>query len=129
MNHFEKRINALRLQFLAERKQIQKDSNRTIGHLNTAIGQVSTPEARDALRAEKARVYEATRESMRYNRLCYRQQLEAIEDERRLHAERHPSRRQLRRIFAALAQSASDEGKSSLDFALPDGRRATIAFS
>lgn len=75
MNKFDKQANALRIQFRDERIRIQKDANRAIGHINQAIGQVSSPEARQALRAEKARIYEATRQSMMYNRRCYTQQL------------------------------------------------------
>ena len=69
MNEFEKQMNALRIQFREERVSITKDADRQIGHLNTAIGMVNSSEAREALRAEKQRVYEAMRQSHRYNRL------------------------------------------------------------
>ena len=100
MNKFEKRMNALRRQFAAELDQITRDTYRHIGHLNTAISQISFPEVREALRAEKERVYEAMRTSHRYNRLCYLQQLEAVEDEYRLHLAKHPSKSQQRRLAA-----------------------------
>lgn len=90
-------MNELRLQYKAERIAIQKDSNRTIGHLNTAIGQSKFPEVRDVLRAEKQRVYEATRQSMRWNRLCYLKQLELLQYEYALYLEAHPSKRSMRR--------------------------------
>ena len=129
MNEFEKRMNALRLQFRDERVQITKDCNRTIGRLNSAIGMVNTPEAREALRAEKARVYEASRQSMKYSRLCYLQQLEALEDEYRIHLDKSPSKRQLRRMIAILGNVADENGGKSLSIAFGEGRRATITFS
>lgn len=101
MNQFDQRINALRIEFRNERISIQKDSNRTIGHINTAIGQTQFPEVREMLRAEKARIYEATRRSMHYNRVCYLQQLELLEEDRRLFLAMHPSKRQLRRMAEA----------------------------
>ena len=128
MNEFEKRINALRIQFRAERICIQKDANRTIGHLNTAIGKVNSPEAREALRAEKARVYEATRQSMKYNRLCYRQQLDAIEDQYFRHREQNPTKKQIRRMVAAICAAAEAQGEKSLSIAFGDNRHATITF-
>lgn len=128
MNEFEKRINALRLQFAAERKQITQDANRTIGRLNTAIGQVNTSEAREALRSEKACVYEAMRTSHKYNRLCYLQQLEAVEDEYSLHLERNPSKRQVLRMMAAVCRFVESAGAQSYTVALDDNRQATITF-
>ena len=128
MNEFEKRINALRIQFRAERISIQKDANRTIGHLNTAIGKVNSPEAREALRAEKARVYEATRQSMKYNRLCYRQQLDAIEDQYFRHREQNPTKKQIRRMVTAICAAAEAQGEKSLSIAFGDNRHATITF-
>lgn len=128
MNEFEKRINALRIQFRAERISIQKDANRTIGHLNTAIGKVNSPEARETLRAEKARVYEATRQSMKYSRLCYRQQLQALEDEYQLHRERNPSKSQIRRMVVAVCAAAEARGEKSVSISFGDNRHATISF-
>lgn len=128
MNEFEKQFNALRIQFRNERVSIQKDSNRTIGHLNTAIGQVKTPEAREALRTEKMRVYEATRQSMKYNRLCYRQQLDLIEDQYSQHLERHPSKRHIRSLLATLCMSAEAAGNNSLSIHFGKDRIAKISF-
>lgn len=110
MNTFEKQINALRLQFKAERVQIQKDSARIIGHLNTAIGQVPFPEVRNALRAEKIRVHKATHEAMKVNRLCYLQQLEELEDQYTRHLQANPSNRQIRRLMTRLCRSAEAGG-------------------
>ena len=129
MNEFEKRINALRIQFSRERTQITKDAYRQIGHLNNAISQTSFPEVRDALRAEKARVYESMRTSHRYNRLCYIQQLEAIEDEARLHREKNPSGRQLRRMMASLRKSAEAKGKTTITLSIGEDQTCTISFS
>ena len=129
MNEFEKRMNALRRQFSAERNQITKDAYRQIGHINNAISATSFPEVRDALRAEKARVYEAMRTSHRYNRLCYMQQLEAIEDEYRLHLDNNPSKKQVRRMMDRLGRLAEASGKNSLSIAFGNGRRADISFS
>lgn len=129
MNGFEKRINALRLQFRDERISITKDAYRHIGHINNAISQTSFPEVREALRAEKERIYEAMRTSHRYNRLCYIQQLEAIEDEARLHREKNPSGRQLRHMVARLGQVAEAKGEKSLTITFGDNRQATISFS
>lgn len=129
MNEFEKRINALRIQFREERVQITKDCKRKIGHLNTAIGKVNSPEARDALRAEKARTYEASKTAIRYNRLCYLQQLEAIEDEGRMHFKKNPSNRQIRHALRSLMQSAQEKGQSSVSFALDENQSCTITFN
>lgn len=128
MNEFEKRMNALRRQFSAERNQISKDAYRTIGHINNAISATSFPEVRDALRAEKQRVYEAMRTSHRYNRICYMQQLEALEDEYRNPLDKSPSRRQLRRMVAVLSQTAEAKGEKSITIAFGDNHRATISF-
>lgn len=128
MNDFEKRMSALRRQFAAERDQITKDCERTIGRLNTAIGMVNSPEARDVLRAEKHRLYEAMRTSHRYNRLCYMQQLEALEDEYRLHLEQTPSKNQLRRLMWRLSRMAEEQGETSLHIAFGDNKKATITF-
>lgn len=122
-------MNALRLQFKAEQRRISKDANRTIGRLNTAIGQVSTPEAREALRAEKARIYEATRTSHKYNRICYRQQLEMLEDEYNIHLSENPSKNKLRRLMALLCQTAEARGQKSITLHLGDGRLCTVSFS
>lgn len=129
MNKFEERINALRLQYAAEREQITRDANRRIGHINTAISRAEFPEVRDALRAEKERIYEAMRASHRYNRVCYLQALEAIEDERRLHFEQTPSNRRLRRLMASLSRAAEAGGQSSVTIRFGDNRSATVTFS
>ena len=129
MNEFEKRMSALRRLFSAERNQITKDAYRQIGHINNAISATSFPEVREALRAEKQRVYEAMRTSHRYNRICYMQQLEAIEDEYNLHREKNPSKKQVRRMMAFLSQTAEAKGEKSITFALGDNHRATIFFA
>lgn len=129
MNEFEKRMNALRIQYKNERKQIQKDAYRTIGHLNNAIGQVSTQEAREALRAEKQRVYEAMRNSHKYNKLCYRQQLETLEEEYSSHLETNPSGRQIRRMLRILCRAADAKGEKSLTFSIGMDSQATINFN
>lgn len=121
-------MNALRLQFSAERNQITKDAYRTIGHINNAISATSFPEVRDALRAEKARVYEAMRTSHRYNRLCYMQQLELLEDEYNTHLEKNPSKKQVRRMMAAVCKFVESAGANSYTIAFGDNRKATINF-
>ena len=128
MNEFEKRMNALRRQFSAERNQISKDAYRTIGHINTAVGATPFPEVRDALRAEKQHVYERMRTSHRYNRLCYMQQLEAIEDEYNIHREKNPSKIQVRRMMAAVCKFVESAGANSYTVALDETRKATITF-
>lgn len=128
MNDFEKRINALRLQFRDERVQITKDCNRTIGRLNSAIGTVDASEAREALRAEKIRVYEAARLSMEYSRLCYVQQLEQLEGEYRIHLDKFPSKKRLRRMMEILRQSAETRGEKDITLFLGDGHMCTISF-
>jgi len=129
MNEFESRINALRLQFKAERMRIQKDCNLSIGHLNTAIGMVNTPEAREALRAEKQRVYEATRQSMKSNRLCYRQQLDALITEYEAHSSENPSRHEARRALALLCRYAELQGGQSLSLNFGNNRHGQVTFS
>ena len=128
MNEFEKRMNALRRQFRAERVSITKDACRRIGHINTDISKAAFPEVRDALRAEKERIYEAMRQSHRYSRLCYRRQLEALEDEYHQHLERNPSRSQIRRMVAALCGAAEAQGEKSVSISFGDNRHATISF-
>ena len=128
MNEFEKQINALRIQFRNERMSIQKDADRIIGHLNTAIGQVKTPEAREALRAEKHRVYEATRQAMIDNRRCYRLQLDLLEEQHSRHLERHPSKRRIRSILAAVCRSAEADGQDTISITFGKNRTAKISF-
>jgi hypothetical protein len=129
MNQFESRINALRLKYKAERIEIQRASNRRIGHLNTAIGQVTSPEAREALWAEKARIKEATRQSMAYNRMQYRQHLEAINDESRAYFTAHPSRSAVRRSLRMIYLHTTQAGKSALHLSFGDRRHAIVAFA
>lgn len=128
MNEFEKQMNALRIQFREERVSITKDANRTIGRLNTAIGMVNSSEAREALRAEKQRVYEAMRQSHRYNRLCYRQQLEALQEQYQIHLDQNPSKSQIRRMVSAICGSAEASGMKSVTVGFGENRLATITF-
>lgn len=128
MNEFEKRMNALRRQFSAERNQITKDAYRQIGHINNAISATPFLEVREALRAEKERVYEAMRTSHRYNRLCYMQQLEALEDEYNIHLEKNPSKSQVRRMMAAVCKFIESSGAQSYTVSLGENRQATITF-
>lgn len=128
MNQFETRINDLRLQFKAEQRQISKDCDRTIGHLNAAIGQVTSPEAREALRAEKIRTYEAMRKSHEWNRKCYRQQLEIIEEEHRCYLMHHPSKRAIRRSLLLLHRYAESQGVTTLDLAFDNNQRGKVTF-
>lgn len=129
MNEFEKRMNALRLQHKAERVQIRKDFNRTIGHLNTAIGMVNSREAREALRAEKTRVYEAYFTSLKYSRKCYLQQIEILNDEYYLYRKQNPSNRELRRMMAQLCKAAEAKGQKTLSLAFGDARYGEITFN
>ncbi len=128
MNEFEKQMNALRIQFSKERVSITKDACRRIGHLNNAISKTDFPEVRDALRAEKERVYEAMRQSHRYSRLCYRQQLEALQDQYRIHLDHNPSKSQIRRMVAAISGSVDAAGEKSITVSFGDKRHATISF-
>lgn len=128
MNEFEKRMNALRRQFCAERASITKDACRQIGHINNAISKAAYPEVRDALRAEKERIYEVMRQSHRYSRLCYRQQLEALEDEYQQHLDRNPSKSQIRRMVSAICGAAEAYGEKSISISFGDNRHATISF-
>lgn len=128
MNEFEKQMNALRIQFCKERASITKDACRRIGHLNNAISKTDFPEVRDALRAEKERVYEAMRQSHRYSRLCYRQQLEALQDQYRIHLDQNPSKSQIRRMVAAISGYADAAGNKSITVCFGENRHATISF-
>ncbi len=129
MNNFETKMNALRLQFKAEQRQITRDAYRTIGRLNTAIGQVSSSEAHEALRARKEQEYEAMRRSHKYNRQCYLQQLEMLNDEQTAHLQHNPSNAQLRRMMACLCKQAESKGMKSLSIAFGDNRRGKVSFN
>ena len=129
MNEFEKQKNALRIQFKAEQRQITKDCYRTISRLNTAIGQVDSPEAREALRTEKERVYESMRRSHELNKTCYLQQLDLLDDQHSRYRERHPSKRRIRSILAAFCRSAEAIGNDSLSIHFGENRIAKIHFS
>lgn len=129
MNDFEKRMNELRIQFRDERVSISSDSYRKIGRLNRAIGLVDSAEAREALRTEKERTYEAMRNSHKYNRICYLEQLELLEDQYALHRKANPSKKQLRRMMATVCASVEASGADSCSIAFGDNRRATITFS
>lgn len=132
MNDFDKRMNALRIKYRDEQVRITKDCLRHIGHLNTAIGQVTTIEARDALRAEKHRVYEAQRTSHQYNRLCYMQQIEAIQDECRSYYEKNLTAKKKRRMFHNMlhhmAMTAEANGEKSVSMTIGQDLHATITF-
>lgn len=98
MNQFEIRINSLRLEFKAQRIEIQKAGEREIGRLNTAIGEVKRlTEVADILREARDRAQEALLQSIKWNRICYREQRELLEDEYKLHLQAHPSKRAKRR--------------------------------
>lgn len=128
MNEFDKRMNALRLQFSAERDQIAKDTYRKIGHINNAIGQTEFPEVRDALRAEKSRLKEAMREAHRINRECYLGQIEAIENESKRHYKNNLSNTQIRRMMAALFDAAEAQGQRSVTITFGENQQAVITF-
>lgn len=129
MNNFETKINALRLQFKAEQRQITKDADRAIGHLNNAIGQVTTPEAREALRAEKHRIHDAMLRSHEYNKKCYLQQLEMLIDEQTAYLQHNPSNAQLRRMMAAICKQVEAKGMKSLSIAFGNNRRGEVSFN
>lgn len=129
MNEFEKRINALRIQFKEERIQIVKDCNLTVGRLNTAIGMVNSQEAREALRAEKLRVREARDRSLKCNRICYHEQLELLNEEYMLSLNKAPSKRQLRRMMAHIRDYADSIGEKSLKFYFDNDRFCEITFN
>lgn len=128
MNEFEKKINALRLQFKAEQRQITKDCYRTISRINKDLGQVNSPEAREALRSEKERIYESMRRSHELNKTCYLQQLEMLNDQIRIHFEKTPSKRHLRRMMALLCSRAESDGQKDLAISFGDHRTAKISF-
>lgn len=128
MNEFEKKMNALRIQFKAEQRQITKDSCRIIGRLNKAISMVQSPEARQALRDEKERVYESMRRSHELNKTCYFQKLELLSDQLRMHFHKSPSKSSVRRLIASLIDSAEASGEKSISIAFGDNRHATITF-
>ncbi|MDE6267358.1 MAG: hypothetical protein K2M07_08430 [Muribaculaceae bacterium] len=129
MNEFEKRMNELRRQFKAEQRSITKDANRTIGRLNTAILQVHSVEAREAMRTEKERVYESMRRSHELNKTCYLQQLELLNDQYISHLRETPSNRQLRHMVAHLCRYAESNGKNSLCIPFGENRRAEVIFN
>lgn len=128
MNEFEKQMNALRLQFKAEQRLITKDAYRTIGRLNIAISKVDSQEAREALRAERERIFEAMRRSHEINHTCYLQQIELIADRQTLHHKANPSARQIRRMLAQLYSVAEAKGRKSLTCHIDNSRRAVITF-
>lgn len=129
MNEFEKRMNALRIQFKEERIRIVKDCNLKVGRLNTAIGVVPTQEAREALWAEKLRVREARDRSLECNRLCYQEQLEMLNEEYMASLKKKPSNRQLRRMMAHLRDYADSKGEKSLKFYFDNDRFCEITFN
>ena len=96
--------------------------------LNTAIGQVNSPEAREALRAEKERVYESMRRSHELNKTCYLQQLEMLNDQIRIHFEKTPSKSHLRRMMAHLCSRAESGGQKAVAISFGDHRTAKISF-
>lgn len=128
MNDFDKKMNALRRQYAAEQDQITKDAHRAIGHINTAISQSSFPEVREALRAERKRIFEAMRNSHKYNRRCYTQQLELLQNQYSLHLEKNPSKTKLRRMMARLCRSAEADGQKSITLAFGNNRHVSITF-
>lgn len=128
MNEFEKKMNALRLQYKAEQRQISKDATRTVARLNAAIRMVDSQEAREALRTEKERVCETMRRSHELNKTCYFQQLEMLNDKLRLHFEKTPSKRHLRRMIANLCTLAEASGEKTISISFGNKRRATITF-
>lgn len=97
MNQFEIRANALRLRYKAEREQMQKAFELHVGHMNTAIGQVTLTEGKEALRAEKERVKEAHRQSMEWHKRCYLQKVALLNEDRCEYYRHNPSNRTLRR--------------------------------
>ncbi len=129
MNEFEKRLGALRSKYKAEQRQITRDSIRTIGRLNTAIGQTRIPEARETLRARKQQEYENMRRSHQYCKKCYHQQLELISEEYALHNQTTPSNRQLRRIMKQLCAVAESRDQKTFTISFGDNRRGEITFS
>lgn len=128
MNDFDKRMNALRIKYRDEQVRITKDCYRHIGHINTDLGLVTTIEARDALRTEKQRFYEAMRTSHKYNRLCYMQQLELLQDECRSYYEKNPTAGTMRRALRHMAMNAEANGEKSVSMTIGQDLHATITF-
>ena len=128
MNEFEKRSNTLRLQFKTEQCMITKECYRKIGRLNSAIAMVNSDEAREALRAEKEKTYEAMHRSHELNKTCYLQQLELLNEEHLQHLKRHPSNRQLRRLLALFCTKAEASGQKALSISFGQSRRAHGSF-
>lgn len=129
MNEFETKAHALRLQYKAQRIQIQKDCDLAVGHINTDLGRVKTIEAREALWAEKQRIYETTRQSMKYNRLCYRQQLDLLQEESRAHFAANPSRAMVRQAVAMIARHAKNTGQSTLTVQFGKNSHSVLSFA
>ena len=128
MNEFEKQMNALRIQFKAEQRQITRDCYRTISRLNKDLGQVNSQEAREALRAEKERIYESMRRSHELNKTCYLQQLEMLNDQTRIHFDKIPSKRHLRRMMAFLCRRAESDSQKDIAISFGDHHIAKITF-
>lgn len=129
MNEFEKRFNALRLQYKAMQRQITKEAYKTIGRLNNAIGQVGSPEACDALRSEKDRVCQAMRESHLYNKKCYLQKVEQLYEEQMIYFQQNPSNRTLRSLMSKIYKQAQSKGQNPFSIAFGDNHRAEVSFS
>lgn len=128
MNEFEKQMNAMRVRFKAEQRQITKDCYRTINRLNKDLGMVNSQEAREALRNEKERVYESMRRSHELNKTCYLQQLDLLDDQHSRYRERHPSKRRIRSILATLCKSCEADGNNSFSIHFGENRTAKISF-
>lgn len=128
MNEFEKKISALRSQFKAEQRQITKDAYLKVGHINTAIGKVDLLEAREALRAERERIFERMRQSHEVNRNCYLQLLEMINEQQLGHYNVNPSGRQLRRMMAQLCTFAESKGMKSISLSFGNKRSGIVTF-
>ena len=128
MNEFETRINAMRLQCKAERMQIQQDCDEIFARLNAAIAASDDPAVRRALRAEKNRAYLDTRRSLRWSMRCYRQQLDCLTDQYRLHLEHTPSGRAARKAMELLYYYAKATGQTSLALAFGDHKFGEITF-
>lgn len=126
-----KDIEKARKQLSSYQNQLDGMKSATEG-VNKALGNLDAATRRQlekALRAEKQRVYEATSQSIRYSCLCYIQQLEALEDEYRLHRENNPSKSQLCRMAASLCKIAEANGDGSITIAFGDNRKATVSFA
>ena len=119
MPNYEKQIFGMQLEYVQVRRAIQNETNSIIFSLNRALDRVVNLEAREAIMAEKRRVMDAARNSLRYLRTNYQQQVELLREQYYAENRRRRNHAQRGHLCKTLRELAADDSEPPADLFSP----------